>query len=53
VQQVEIEMIGAEAGEACLASTRDAVSCYVAGPHLGDEEYVVALTGNHPANQLL
>jgi hypothetical protein len=36
-----------------LASTRDAVSCYVAGPHLGDEEYVVALTGNHPANQLL
>ena len=53
VQQVEIEMISAETGEARLASTRDAVSRHVIGLHLGDQEYAVALTGNHAADQFL
>jgi len=30
-----------------LASTRDAVSGHLIGLHLGDQEYTVALTGNH------
>jgi hypothetical protein len=46
-------MISAETGEARLASARDTVSRHVTGPHLGDEEYAVALTGNHVANQFL
>ena len=53
VQQVEIEMISAETGEARLASARDAVSRHMIGPHLGDQEYAVALTGNHAADQFL
>src|SRR5437764_6182120 len=53
VQQIEIEMIGAETGEARLASPRDAVSRDVIGPHFGDQEYAVALTGNHAADQFL
>ena len=53
VQQVEIEMISAETGEARLASPRDAVSRHVSGPHFGDQEYAVALTGNHAADQFL
>src|SRR5450631_4911009 len=46
-------MISAETGEARLASTRDAVSRHVIGPHLGDQEHAVALTGNHVANKFL
>ena len=46
-------MISAETGEARLASTRDAVSRHVIGPHFGDQEYAVALTGNHAADQFL
>ena len=53
MQKVKIEIISAEACEARLASARDAVSRHVSGPHLGDQEYVVALTGNYSANQFL
>ena len=53
VQQIEIEMISAETGEARLASTRHAVSGHMTGRHFGDQEYAVALTGNHAANQFL
>src|SRR6266705_4950681 len=53
MQQVEIEMVGAETGEARLAGPRDAVSRHVIGPHFGDQEYAVALTGDHAADQLL
>jgi hypothetical protein len=53
MQQVEIEMISAETGEARLASARDAVSRHVIGQHLGDQEYAVALIGNHVADQFL
>jgi hypothetical protein len=53
VQQIEIKMISAETGEARLTSARDAVSLYMIGQHLGDQEYAVALTGNHVANEFL
>src|ERR1700693_1920026 len=46
-------MISAETDEARLASPRDAVSRHVIGPHFGDQEYPVALTGNHAADQFL
>src|SRR4029077_16441930 len=46
-------MISAETGEARLASPRDAVARHVSGPHFGDQEYAVALTGNHAADQFL
>src|SRR5215469_16374376 len=53
MQQVEIEMISAETAEARVASLRDAVSHHVIGPHFGDQEYAVALTGDHVADQFL
>src|SRR6516164_8194675 len=53
MQQVEIEMISAETAEARVASLRDAVSHNVIGPHFGDQEYAVALTGNHASDQFL
>src|SRR5271167_471556 len=53
MQQVEIEMISAETAEARVASPRDAVSHHVIGPHFGDQEYAVAPTGDHAADQFL
>src|SRR5438132_8276518 len=53
MKQVEVEMISAETPEARVASPRDAVSHHVIGPHFGDQEYAVALTGNHAADQFL
>src|SRR6516165_2327181 len=53
VQQVEIEMISAEPAEARLASTRNAVSPHMIGPHFGDQKYAVTLTGYHAADQFL
>src|SRR3989440_12857587 len=53
MQQIEIEMVGAETSQARLASTRDAISRHLVGLHLGDQEYTVALTGNHVTNQFL
>src|SRR5215472_2407787 len=46
-------MIRAETAEARIASPRDAASHHVIGPHFGDQEYAVALTGNHTADQFL
>src|ERR1700760_1224759 len=53
MQQVEIEMISAKTAEARVASPRDAVSHHVVGPHFGYQEYAVALTGDHTADQFL
>jgi hypothetical protein len=53
MQQVEIEMISAETAEARLTSPRDAVSPHMIGRYFGDQEYAVALTGNHAADQFL
>src|SRR5262249_11776462 len=50
VQQIEIERVSAETGEALLTSTRDAISGHVTSLHLGDQEYAITLTGNHVAN---
>jgi len=50
MQQIEIEIVSAEAGEARLTSTRDAISGHEIGLHLGDQEYAVTLTGNYVAN---
>ena len=46
-------MISTETGEARLASARDAVSRHMIGPHLGDQEYAVALTSDRAADQFL
>src|SRR5882762_3922373 len=46
-------MISAETGEACVASPRDTVSRHVIGRYFGDQEYAVAMTGNHAADQFL
>src|SRR5207248_4954350 len=53
VQQIEIEMISAEALEARLASAHDAVSRHMTGPHLGDQEHAIALTSDRAANESL
>src|SRR5437764_8615926 len=50
VQQIEIEVIGAETREARLASVRHAVSGCITGRQFGDQKYAVALIGNHVAN---
>src|SRR5262249_7070436 len=50
VQQIEIEVIGAETREARLASVCHAVSGYITGRQFGDQKYAVTLTGNHVAN---
>ena len=52
MQEVEIEIIGAETREACVARLPDALYGEVVG-HFGDQEYAIALTGNHMANQFL
>ncbi len=53
MQEVEIEMVGAEAFEARLASARDAVSRHVVGPHFGHEENAIALAGDRTTNEFL
>ena len=53
MQQVEIEIISAEAGKARFASARYAISRHVIWPHFGDQKNTVALTDNHVADQLL
>src|ERR1700756_2929595 len=53
MQQIEIEMVGAETSEAPLGTTRDAISRHFIGLHLGDQEYTVALTGNRVTDELL
>ena len=46
-------MIRAKTAEARIAGPRDVVSRHVIGPHFGDQEHAVALTGNHAADQFL
>src|SRR3981081_1820702 len=57
MQQIEIEMVGAETSQARLASPRDAIARHFTrhfpGLHLGHQEYALALTGNHVTNELL
>ena len=53
MQQIEIQMFAAESSEARRASTRDAIARHLIAFHLGDEEYAVALTGNHATDELL
>src|SRR4029077_6557296 len=53
MQQIEIQILGAETSEACRASTRDAIAGDLIALHLGDQEYALALTGNHVTDELL
>src|SRR5262245_4665832 len=53
VQQIEIEIAGAETSEARLASSRDAVPGHFIGLYLGDQEDVVALIVDHVTEELL
>src|ERR1035438_2029865 len=53
MQQIEIQILAAETSEARRASTRDAIARHLIALHLGDQEYAVALTGNHVTNELL
>jgi len=53
MQQIEIKILSAETSEARRASTRDAIARHLIALHLGDQEYAVALTGNHVTNELL
>src|SRR5580658_8844987 len=53
MQQIEIQILGAETSEARRASTRDAIAGHLIALHLGDQEYAVALTGNHVTDELL
>src|ERR1700694_6263448 len=53
MQQIEIQMLAAETGEARRTSTPDAIARHLIALHLGDQEYAVALTGNHVTNELL
>src|SRR5262249_19176983 len=45
--------ISTETSKACLASARDAVSRYMTGPHLGGQEYAIALTSDLAAAEFL
>src|SRR5467141_491423 len=53
MQQIEIQIFAAETSEARRASTRDAIARHLIALHLGDQEYAVALTGNHVTKELL
>ena len=53
VQQVEVQIVGCQARQACRASGPDSVSRGVRGPHLGDHEYLVALTRDDAPDHLL
>src|SRR5439155_4191747 len=53
VQQIKIEMISAETGEARVASPCDAVSRNVTRPDFGDQEYPVALRRSYAPDQFL
>src|ERR1700683_5166713 len=53
MQQIQIQIPGAEASEARRASTRDAIAGHFVALHLGNQEYAVALIGNHGLEELL
>src|SRR5262249_2694124 len=52
-QQIEIEMIDAEAREARLASMGDAISGDVFGLHLGNQIYAITLAGDDMTEEFL
>src|ERR1700729_47397 len=52
MQQIEIQIRAPETSEAGRASTRDAIAGHLITLHLGDQEYTVALTGNHVIDEL-
>src|ERR1700735_740976 len=53
MQQIQIEMVGAKTREARRASTGDAISGDLIGLHFGDQEYAIALTGDHVPDKFL
>ena len=53
MQQIEIHILAADTSEARRACTCDAIARHLIGLHLGDQEYAIALTGNHVTNDLL
>jgi hypothetical protein len=53
VQQIQIEIVSTETGEASVTSMRHGISSHLIGFHLGDHEGTVTLTGNHAFNQFL
>src|ERR1700733_1180413 len=46
-------MVAAQTSEARRASTRDAIAGHLIALDLGDQEYALALTGNHLTDELL
>ena len=46
-------MVSTETFEARIASALDAVSRHMIGPHLGDQEYAIALTTDCAPNEFL
>ncbi len=53
VQEVKIEMVGAEPLEARLAGARDAIARHMVRPHLRNQEDLIALAGNRAADEFL
>ena len=53
VQQIKVEVIGAEPIKARRTGPRDAVAGHVARPHFGDQKDAIALAGNDAADQFL
>src|SRR6185437_8506798 len=53
VQQIEVEIVGAETSQACRACSGNAISSNFVGLHLGDQIYAVAITGDDAAQELL
>jgi hypothetical protein len=50
MQEIEVEMIGAESCEASIASSLDAIPCHMAGLDLGDEKYLITPISDDTAN---
>src|SRR5262245_62793162 len=53
MQEIKIEMIGAEALETRFTGARNAIAGHVVGPHLGHEKNAIALTGNRATYEFL
>jgi hypothetical protein len=53
VQQVEVQIAGCQACEACHAGGPHSVGRGVRGPHLGDHEYLATLTRDDAPDHLL
>src|SRR5579862_9514414 len=53
MQQIVIQILAAETSQTRRASARDVIARDLIALHLGDQEYAVALTGNHVTDELL